>query len=444
MTRIMNSMTNSYNNLPVRGGLFTRIKKHLVGLSVIALALSVFTGCEEDPSTIGGGILPGVDFTNLVSTDTLSVNMYTLYVDTIRSNMPSVTYFGEIWDPVFGSTTSEVVSQLWLYETWPGNGILSIDSVKIFLNISAPIGIESGEGIINIYETEEYLNEDSVYYVNRDTHIKSLLASIPVSGMTGDSLITFMAPISVGEVLTRDTTKLFLSNDSADIRTLITGVAFQYVPTGDKHMFKIDLMSGYTSFEVFYTTAANSSDSYVFTTNSKCVRYNTFIHDFESADADKKINHINDYYRDTLSYIQSYGGVYTRVEIPGLEALKAEMPLGINMAKMMLPAFLNDIYFPEENLVAMKVLARFTNSDGDMEIIPDYMLSENFFDGAYYSLDTEFRINIVNFIQLYLEGEIPEPAFDLFISSEYEANLILRSNNPDKPVRLEMVYTSLK
>jgi len=77
------------------------------------------------------------------------------------------------------------------------------------------------------------------------------------------------------------------------------------------------------------------------------------------------------------------------------------------------------------------------------EIIPDYMLSPDFFNGAYYSLNAEFRINIVNFIQKYIEGEIPEPVFELFLPSESDHNAILRSNNPDLPVRLELVYTVL-
>jgi len=344
-------------------------------------------------------------------------------------------------DQVFGTTTTGFVTQMWLNAQWPGDGIREIDSVMFYLYITDLIGTMTGEGILNVYETDELMDNEEVYYVNRDVPIRDLLFSVPVSGITGDSLVAFKLPATVGEELTRDTTLLFLSSDSADFRTLIKGLYFEYLPQVNDHMFKVDLLNGGTSMVLHYMNADSLTTGYSFLINSKCIRYNRYLHDFETADADKKINHISDGVIDSLSYIQSFQGVFTRIEIPGLEVFKSMGIIGINKAELVLPAFVNDNYFPEEKILDLSILARYINSDGLREMLPDYMISSSFFDGAYYSLDQEYRINIVSFIQDYIDGVVAEPVFELFLPQDNADNLILRSDSPEKPVKIEVVYS---
>jgi hypothetical protein len=434
-------MTSSYSKKALLSGRTITIKSFFGSLIGVVLALLVFTGCEEDPSEIGGSILPVVDFENVSATDTFTVEMYTMFTDTIRSVDPYTIFLGNYDDLVFGTTSSAAVSQLWLYSDWPGNGILSVDSIKLFLQVDEVLGEMTGNGTLNIYEIDEYLDSDSIYYVNRDVPVKGLLGSVEIAPFTGDSLITFDLPIAAGELLLRDTSMLFLSSGLDDFRTFFNGLYFEYIPSSNDHLLSVDLVTGITFINVYYTNSDSTSTAYTFNTNSKCVRYNRFIHDFSTADLDKRINHINDGFKDTLSYIQSLQGVYTKVVIPGLEKLKESMPLGINKARLAFPAYFNEDYFPEENLFTISLLARYNNSDGLRTILPDYELSTVFFDGDYYGLDYEYRINIINFVQKYLEGEIDEPTFELFLPSNSINNLILRSNNPLYPVKLEMVFS---
>lgn len=438
---IMNSMTSSYNKKAPFSGHTITINSFFGSLIGVVLTLLVFTSCEEDPSKIGGSILPLVDFENVSATDTFTVEMYTMFTDTIRSVDPTTIFLGNYDDLVFGTTTSGAVSQLWLYSDWPGNGILSVDSIKLFLQVNEILGEMTGNGTLNIYEIDEFLDFDSIYYVNRDVPVKGLLGSIQIAPFTGDSLISFEMPVEAGELLLRDTSMLFLSSGLDDFRTFFNGLYFEYIPSANDHLLSIDMVTGRTFLNVYYTNSDTVSTAYTFSTNSKCVRYNRYIHDFSTGDVDKRINHINDGFKDTLSYIQSLQGVYTRVEIPGLEILKDSMPLGINKARLAFPAYFNEDYFLEENLFSISVLARYVNSDGLRTILPDYELSTAFFDGDYYGLDYEYRINIINFVQKYLEGEIDEPTFELFLPSNSINNLILRSNNPLYPVKLELVYS---
>lgn len=441
LIRIMNSMISSYNKLAKTLGRTITIKGIIGTLAGTVLAFLVLTGCEEDPSTIGGSILPQGDFNSTQSTDTLTVRFVSSFTDTVRSVNPYNSYFGSIIDPIFGTTSTGAVSQLWLYSDWPGTGISTIDSVFFYLNILDVIG-EMGEGgVLNVYEIDEFLHEDSVYYVNRDVPLKSLLFSMPLAYIPGDTLIEREIPVAVGEYMLRDTSMLFLSSGEDDFRTFFKGLYFEYVQPAEDHMVRFDLTSGISYINVYYTNGAGDFRGHTFPVNSKCVKYNRFIHDFSTADPDKKINHINDGIVDSLSYIQNLEGVYTTVTIPGLEQLRGMMPLSINKARLFIPAYYDELIFPEANIFNVLLQARYINSDGVRTIFPDYELNPGFFDGQYYSLDHEYRINIANFIQLYLEGVIEEPAFELYLPYASQSNLILRSNSTAAPLRLEMVFS---
>ncbi|MEZ5012263.1 MAG: DUF4270 family protein [Bacteroidales bacterium] len=296
-------------------------------------------------------------------------------------------------------------------------------------------------GRLEVFETDEIMDNDDVYYVNRDVPVSDALFTVGMMGIEHDTLLTYKLPLFVGDKLTRDTSKLFLSSDSADFRTLIKGLYFDYTSFQDDHMLAVDLLNGFSYIALHYTNADSVSSRYSFPINSKCIRYNRYLHDFTTADPDKKINHISDGVVDSLSYTQSFQGVFTRITIPGLEVFRSMGSVGINKAELVLPVFDNDEYYPEEKVLGISILARYINSDGLREILPDYAVSSTFFDGAYYSLDREFRVNIVNFIQDYIDGVIEEPVFELFLPQDNSDNLILRSDSEDKPVKLEVVYT---
>lgn len=412
--------------------------------------LLLFQGCEEDPSKIGGKVLPEDDFTRINATDTLSVNLYTMYTDTIRSSQPTVSYIGQMKDPVFGTTTTSFVSQIWLYRDWPGDGLVEIDSVMFYLKITDVKGVtgdpgdpEALGGLIRVYEIDRQMGADSVYYTSSTPPVRELIASFYIPPITRDTLLRMNIGVSPGNIFLRDTSMLFLSSKIDDFRSSIKGVWIEYIPETENHMFEIDVNSGQTGFEVHYTNAATDQALYPFGINSKAVKYNRYIHDFSTAEPGKEISHVNDLVKDSLSYIQSFQGVFTRIEIPGLVKFREMMPLGVNKASFILPAFTDDEFFAEQNVIGITLLARFNNSVGLKEIVPDYLVNKEFFDGGYYGIEREFRINLINFIQSYLDGDIPEPVVELFLPANINRNLILWSDKEGKSATMVLVYTTL-
>jgi hypothetical protein len=48
---------------------------------------------------------------------------------------------------------------------------------------------------------------------------------------------------------------------------------------------------------------------------SNNARFNIFSHDYEAADPDKKIENINEYVKDTRTFVQAMSGVYTKITL---------------------------------------------------------------------------------------------------------------------------------
>lgn len=431
----------------------TSIKFSLNNLLVItALAgLLVFSGCEEDPSQIGVGILPGSDLNTLVSSDTFNISTYTSYFDKIESysvdssgsvSKPAYQYLGCDYSPYFGLTQAGFVSQMWLGEEWPKDHA-TLDSLILYLHFSSVTGETPPGEDINIYEIDKYLSGDSTYYINDNVPIKQYLTSFNVGGLLDqDTVVQVKMPMTFIDELMRDTTQLFLSETEDDFRKYFKGLYFEYPQTVDYHMSKVNLNGGFSYFRLYYTDTASTVSNFTFLFNSKTVSYNVFEHDFDAADPLKMIEHINEEIQDTVSYIQGYNGVYTTLGIPGLVSLRDSMPIAVNKARLYLPAYSNETDFLEEILPA-QLIARYVDESGDRYVTRDYEIDPALSDGQYYSLDDYYIINITAFVQDYLEGIITEPEIEIVFASYEGSHLILWAEGSANAPKLELVYTKL-
>lgn len=411
--------------------------------------LLILSGCEEDPSQIGDGVLPPSDLSTVGATDSITVSSYTSFYDKIKSfynddngfmQKPSTYYMGSNYSPYFGLTNAGFVSQLWLAAEWPKDH-LTLDSMILRLQITAVEGELPNNQMVNIYEIDKFLSPDSIYYINDNVPIKQFLGSFSLEGVTeGDTLITLKMPTSFINELMRDTSQIFLADLPPDFRNYFYGLYFEYPQSDNYHMVKINLNAGFSGFNLYYTDTASVSSTFTFLFNTKTVSYNVFGHDFDAAEPGKKIQYINQEIQDTVSYIQSYNGVFTTLRMNGLESFKDSLPLAINKARLYLPAYSNDSDFPEDNFPSV-LLARYTDDEGDRFVTRDYLIDPSFADGQYYSLDDYYIINITAFVQDYLDGLITEPELEVIFNSYDGNHLILWGQGSDNPPRLELVYS---
>lgn len=424
-------------------------------ISVLKLSIKIFipaflltaaiiiSSCEENATIISTGLLPGSDFVNIRSTDKIGVDIYTQYVDSVETGHLTYSYLGKLSDPYFGTVRTDFVSQLRLTQKWPGGGAFTIDSVKLYLYILGAKGTLGTDVFqeIEIAEIGEMLNSATSYYSNRDPDTIKNLGTYRLPVITKDTTQTIQIAIAteVGQYLMRDTTRLTQEIDSLDFRSFFKGIYVTLKESPQPFLVAIPFNSANMFIRVFYHNVNTNNLTFDFIINANSIRYNRYFHDFTTAPPETRIQHINDGFKDTLSYIQAFNGVFPKIKIPGLAAFRDSLPISVNRAKMTISVFLDNSIYTKTTVPSL-IYLMYKTADSQIVIVPDYLVSPSFFDGSFNSNALTYTFNIASFAQQYFEGKIPNPEIQMqFPEGEFKS-AILRTNANTVPVKFDFTY----
>ncbi len=443
---------------PLSVSRFFSVNHHLnriLNISILASILLLVYSCEEDPSKIGVNILPGSDFVKIRSTDTISVFSYTNYDEAARSENPNYSYLGSLYDPYFGTTSAEFVSEIRLGTRWPG-GSFTVDSIKLFLRLLNVLGDVDSEQILTISEISEQIYYDSAYYSNSPVPLTGYdAATIVLPHLKADTInnIELNLPVQFGNYLLRDTSMLFHSNVKPDFRSYLKGLYFRITSSTAPLLMSLSLAppasvgNSYNYFILYYHNESGVQRVYYFILDavSKNACFNRFSHDFNTAETNKKIQHINDGIKDTISFVQSLNGVYTKFVLPGLNDIKSDpsfSKLVVNKARISVPVFLDNNLIKPSN-VSSQIYLTYRTESGQKYIVPDLSINQSFFDGTLDTINKMYDFNIASFVQKYLEDTTNkiEPEVEMMLPSGMLKNAILKANNSSTPVKFEFTYT---
>jgi len=456
-------MTNFYRSLKNTGNpaLNTRVSNRLLFSWIILSAVLFLFSCSEKFTDIGIDLLPSKDFVSIRSSDTITVESFTEYRDSVPTRNKTYSYLGGLYDPYFGSVSSDFVAQLRLTQRWPSGGDnVVIDSVKMYLYIGGAKGELGVDQVISLYEITEKLSSDSVYYSTRDPHAGYYIGSFSLPRVEKDSAQTLAVslPLSFGEYLLRDTAKLFQSSSGEDFRDFFKGVYVTVsesgIVSGEKGgkgfidggrlllILAFEQGSSAVPFyiTIYYHTYKASNLTFNFVVNNNSVRYNRYYHEFNSAKPEKRIKHINDGQKDTLSYLQAFYGVYTRIRFKGLSSFRDSLPIAVNRARLSVPVFIDGEIYKTTTLPSPVYLI-YKSEEGYNYIVPDYYMSSDFYNGKFSASTLKYTFNIAAFVQSYLEGKIPEPELIMSLGDNEYRNIIFKANNSNSPVNFQLVYT---
>ncbi len=449
---IMTFMTRFYHSSTISGRLFYSLK--IFPLAILAGILYLFNSCEEEGTIIGMNILPGSDFVSLHSTDTISVISYTMYSDSLESDNPEIAFLGQLYDPYFGTTTAEFVSQLRMSSEW-GGGAFTVDSVKLFLTFSDVSGNVSAGHILEMSEIAEEIYTDFTYYSSSPVPLTGFSVEMPLPQLQADTInnIILDLPVSFGEYIMRDTSMLFHSDDEPDFRSYFKGLYFQVKSTEDPVFITLSLKAPGTyeyykhQFYIYMHDADGAVTVLSFALDAKATNaaFNKFTHDFSTADPGKKIVHVNDGVRDTLTYVQCLNGLYTKLSLPGLKKVKNDPSLSgiyINKARIICPVHYDGGTYTGSSFPSQLFMGYYDKS-GVRYLIPDYKVSSNFVDGIIDTTAATYSFNIASYVQLFLDDSTDTylPEFQLALPSGSIQNAILKANSSTNPVKFELTYT---
>jgi len=430
-----------------------------ISTAFLAGFLLLAVSCEEDPTQMGRDLLPSGDSFSIMSTDTFRVKSWTMYSNSVQSSNPSTSYLGQLYDPYFGTTTASFVSQvrIGLGSEWP-DGSIVIDSIKLFLNLLSVSGKVDKPHYLKLSEIDKVIYTDSVYYSSRIVPLTGFSVSdILLPELKADTInvIELDIPVELGYEIMRDTSMLFYDDSKPDFRSYFKGLLFELTESDDPIMMSLSLAppSGFGySTNYFEISMHNESDEatkfyLVLDAVNRNASFNRYLHDFDAAVPGKMISHRNDTnFLDTLSYVQTMNGVYTKMQIPGLEAIKNNpgmKGIAVNKARLTIPVLYDDdIYTPKT--IPSQLYLRYVTSTGSKYIVPDYSISPSFFDGMPDTTKAVYNLNIATFLQGYLEDKtgLLKPELELFMNPASSNNVILKANNNSSPVKFDFTYTS--
>lgn len=462
---IMTFMTRSYHNPEYSSGSKpVHSRSFQILILIFSIAGFTFSSCEEDPTGIGKELLPGTDFVNIESTDTIKPLSFTMYDDSISTELPNDSYIGQTWDPYFGTTTASFVSQLRLKDRWDGK-VYTVDSMKLFIEFSSIKGGTGGTHYLRISEIANTISTGEKYYSNTQVPLAGFTMDIPLPAIKPDSLNTLeiMLPdLSFANRILADTSKLFHSNNVPDFRSYFKGLHFSLVSTGSPLMMAVSLINRsnsnayliydryYSNFFVIYLhDAAGNKISYylILDAVNRNASFSLYEHDFSTADPDKQIIQFNDpSNQDSLTYLQSLYGVYTRITLPGLKSLKETgdfNDIAVNKARLTVPFYADDDLYKKGN-APKQLYMRYRTAKGTKPLVPDFNIDDNhsFYDGYADTTKLVYNFNLATFVQEYLDDTTGDilPELELLQVSGIR-NLILKNNRSRTPIEFDLTYT---
>ncbi|HLN20256.1 MAG TPA: DUF4270 family protein [Bacteroidales bacterium] len=460
-------MTRSLNNTGftiLRPAFFSKTKILCLPVLTVLFFSLFLQSCEEDPTEIGKGLLPGSDFVDIQTLDTIHPVSVTMYDASVISGQQSLGFMGKIKDPYFGTTQASFVTQLRLKEEWKADTV-TIDSIKLFLvlNVSGKAG---GTHSLTFSEIGSQLYLDKTYYSNTDVPLTGFSQTVTLPELAPDSVnsvVVKLTDLSLANRLLQDTTMLFHSNTVPDFRSYFKGMQFSLTSVGEPVLVSLNLQNDgqpgqgiidkyYKNFfAIYYHNKSDRNDVLylIIDATNRNASFNKYSHDFSTADPDKRIEHYNNLsYRDTLTYIQSLNGLYTRILLPGLETLKKSGQfenIAVNKAHLTVPFYYdNDIYKPAN--IPYRLLIRYRTDTNERPIVHDFLdpkdQYQSFYNGVKDTINHVYNFNLATFVQKYLEDKTGTIKPELEIVQEVGIkNLILKANNNKKPVKFEFTYT---
>ena len=417
----------------------------------------IMVSCEKEPDQIGLEITPPQDQMNGKMTDTVTIEAYSFEKDSIATALVDPSLLGSYFDPEMGRTVAGFCAQMLLSNVNVNFGTAPlVDSCVIYLAYDGHNGDTTIPQTIRVYELSQSLMTDTNYYSNQHlSHYNTEIGHITFLPRPTDSVkingSKTLATLRIN--LTRTSTafaqKLLNASsaqlaDNATFLKYVKGLYFTADPANYKGCVSyFYLLSSLSKMTLYYKTSPQDSinNSYDYTFVSG-VRFSHFEHDqyrHASVPFRKQI-----VYKDTTQgrqqlYLQTGGGVRVKLRFPYLKKFNTTRKVAINEAQLIIPN--ND---PGNDLTKPTKLSLVgINADGTLYQLADQSEGTEYFGGSMLD-NYEYHFRITKYIQSLVSGTHTDYGLTLLIAGEanrFERLMIGGPKNPNKPIKLRIVYS---
>jgi len=423
--------------------------------------LIALTGCEEQ-SSIGVEVLPTGDLLTIRSTSQAEILSFTHSEDSIRTDEASKSLLGSFTDSLFGNTTIGFATQFRLYEFPDFGKNPKADSVKLYLYYRIIYGDTVTPQKFNVYELESPLDVDSRY--TQDTDLKGMSSGnligeheytpkIRQDSTTRDTfyqLINIPIDISLGEKLINADSMQMINNDvfleffkGLYIETekqIGQGGAILSLETVQLGSFNGSALVLFYSNDSAKSVAGGDTSlimPYIISTYS--ARVNNIQHDYSETPFYQNLN--SETVQDSLIYVQSTGGLKTRILIEELSSWRDSVNIAINKAELI---FQIDTVASQVHKFPPPLQMLFTVVDSlGKEFLPkDYVFNPSFYGGGLRK-DYTYHFNITQHVQEVIDGNAKNLGFYLTPAQKNnQANrVVLKGSTSKTGIKLIITYS---
>ena len=445
-------------------------------LIIPVITLIIYTGCNKY-NDLGMNILPSSDLIsvgNVVFKD--DILAYTVRDDSIETDEAPKSLLGSLNDPIFGNTTINFAAQFRL-PSFPDYGTNpEVDSTYLFLYYRIFYGDTVTPQHIKVYELNERIYSDYTdsthashnYKYYEYTDLKSMASNqllgelefTPKTEIDSTTLDTVYQVLRIP--IDNSLANKLMSADSftvADQQRFLDYFNGLYIEservTDGGAIITLETVTDgtipYAALGVYYNNDENKAlsepDTMVmsYVINQFSARINQMTHDYSgtpfAANLDKETG------IDSLLYLQTTGGLKSRIYINNLVSWKDTLPalegdtLVINKAELVFQADTVNTFidsFPPPNRIYFLAI----DSTGQGVVPKDYYFSPSYYSGYLYS-DYTYRFNITQQVQDIIDGKIENRGFELItgMKNSDPKRVVLKGTTSNTGIKLVITYS---
>ncbi|MFZ4520530.1 MAG: DUF4270 domain-containing protein [Bacteroidales bacterium] len=439
----------------------------LIGLLLIMAMFS----CSKDPYEIGFDLLPPSDTLNVRTTDTCTVEAFSVRQDSVRTDKTSSLLMGSMVDPVFGKTTAGFFSQLRLSSEGVDFGTTPVlDSLVLMLFYNGYYGDTSTRQNVKVYEISDEFSYDSLRFSNQKlATYPTILADQDFVPHVTDSVSVYGEKnpahlrINLGKLTNYLGRKILeaptdaLASNTAFIK-FIRGIYVKASPVNSKGaLLNFSISSGVSKMVVYFHNGIDPKDDslhYDLLLNENCARFVNFDHNgYLDASYDLKqqiLNHDSAEGANKL-FLQGMGGVKIKLKFPYMKEFAKGKVVAINDAVLELKNLETDTtYAPPLSITMIR-----QDSVGRIGYLVDDNEGTAYFGGTYNKKTRSYFFRLTQHMQNILQNSYSNH-FDLYLmvntpvtSSLTPNRITLYGTKPQVPAdkssafQLKMTYTVL-
>lgn len=429
--------------------------------------------CTDTYTDAGLSILPVGDIVKVGKViEKESIKSYTLTDEKQRTDEPAYNLLGTYNDPVFGKTTADFACQFRLSSYPDFSKDAQPDSLVLYLLYMQVYGDVVTPQNLKVYELNTDLQLDNKYY--QDIDLKGITNQIAIGDENYlpkfklDSLTNTYGSTKANPkdtVIQEIAIKLDLALANRlmalDSLTLSDNDLFLkafkglYVESGDLNqggaLMRIYTLATGSKMILHYHNSAEDSLRFSYGINESAARISRFSHDYSQTTFAANLDKEN--IQDSLIYLQTTGGLRSKILIPELESwqtLIPEQPSGsekivINQAELIFQvdsAYSDTTTLIPPNQIVLSAL----DKDGKEYLPSDVAFSSLYYGGTYNSSDKTYRFNIAKHMQDVLNKKVDNYGFLLSTSfrSDIYKRVVLKGASSKTGIRLEITYSIIK